>query len=112
MPPNQFAPAGLPIREYLLVALTSAALTFLLTGMVRRLAIRIGAVAYPRKRDVHTVPIPRLGGLAMYGGVCGGMLLAHQLPVLRRAFDYTYDPVAVLIGGGVIVAIGMLDDRF
>lgn len=112
MPPNQFAPAGLPIREYLLVALTSAALTFLLTGIVRRLAIRIGAVAYPRKRDVHTVPIPRLGGLAMYLGVCGGMLLAHQLPVLRRAFDYTFDPIAVLVGGGVIVLIGMLDDRF
>jgi UDP-GlcNAc:undecaprenyl-phosphate GlcNAc-1-phosphate transferase len=110
--PNQYAPAGLPIREYLLVALTSAALTFLFTGMVRRLAIRIGAVAYPRKRDVHTVPIPRLGGLAMYLGVCGGMLLAHQLPVLRRAFDYTFDPLAVLIGGGVIMMIGMLDDRF
>jgi UDP-GlcNAc:undecaprenyl-phosphate/decaprenyl-phosphate GlcNAc-1-phosphate transferase len=112
VPPNQYAPAGLPIREYLLVALTSAALTFLLTGIVRRLAIRIGAVAYPRKRDVHTVPIPRLGGLAMYLGVCGGMLLAHQLPVLRRAFDYTFDPIAVLVGGGVIVLIGMLDDRF
>lgn len=112
MPPSSFAPAGLPIREYLLVALTTAALTFLFTGLVRQLAIRIGAVAYPRKRDVHTEPIPRLGGLAMYLGVCGGMLLAHQLPVLRRAFDYTFDPMAVLIGGGVIVAIGMLDDRF
>jgi UDP-GlcNAc:undecaprenyl-phosphate GlcNAc-1-phosphate transferase len=112
VPPASFAPAGLPIREYLLVALTTAALTFLFTGLVRRLAIRIGAVAYPRKRDVHTEPIPRLGGLAMYLGVCGGMLLAHQLPALRRAFDYTFDPVAVLIGGGVIVLVGMLDDRF
>lgn len=112
MPVSGFAPAGLPIREYLLVALTTAALTFLCTGLVRRLAMRIGAVATPRQRDVHTVPIPRLGGLAMYLGVCGGMLLAHQLPALRRAFDYTLDPMAVLIGGGVIVLIGMMDDRF
>jgi UDP-GlcNAc:undecaprenyl-phosphate GlcNAc-1-phosphate transferase len=104
--------AGLPIREYLLVGLTTLALTFLLTGPVRLLAIRIGAVAYPRTRDVHVVPIPRLGGLAMYLGICGGMLLAHQLPVLRRAFDYTLDPVGVLVGGGVIVLIGLLDDRF
>lgn len=109
---QDFQPAGLPIREYLLVALTTAVLTFLLTGLIRRLAIRWGAVAHPRQRDVHTVPIPRLGGLAMYLGVCGGMLLAHQLPVLRRAFEYTFDPVAVLIGGGVIVLIGMLDDRY
>ncbi|MFL6142268.1 MAG: MraY family glycosyltransferase [Labedaea sp.] len=112
MPPSSFAPAGLPIREYLLVLLTTAALTFLSTGPVRALAFWIGAVAYPRKRDVHVVPMPRLGGLAMYLGVCGGMLLAHQLPVLRRAFDYTLDPIAVLVGGGVIVLIGMLDDRF
>ncbi|SDC50942.1 glycosyltransferase family 4 protein [Actinokineospora iranica] len=111
-PTSGFAPAGLPVREYLLVALITAVLTFLLTGLVRLLAIRMGAVAYPRQRDVHVVPMPRLGGLAMYLGICGGMLLAHQLPVLRRAFDYSFDPAAVLIGGGIIVGIGMLDDRF
>jgi UDP-GlcNAc:undecaprenyl-phosphate GlcNAc-1-phosphate transferase len=109
---QNFQPAGLPIREYLLVGLTTAVLTFLLTGVVRRLALRWGAVAHPRQRDVHTVPIPRMGGLAMYLGVCGGMLLAHQLPVLRRAFDYSLDPTAILLGGGLIMVIGMLDDRF
>ncbi|HEX6359243.1 MraY family glycosyltransferase [Actinophytocola sp.] len=96
----------------MLVGLTAAVLTFLATGPVRRLAIRWGAVAHPRQRDVHTVPIPRMGGLAMYVGVCGGMLLAHQLPVLRRAFDYSLDPTAILLGGGLIVLIGMLDDRY
>jgi UDP-GlcNAc:undecaprenyl-phosphate GlcNAc-1-phosphate transferase len=104
--------AGLPIREYVLVGLISAALTFLLTALIRRFALKIKAVAVPRTRDVHVVPIPRLGGLAMYLGVLGGMAMAHQLPVLRRAFEYSYDPVAVLIGGGVIVLIGALDDRF
>ncbi|EHR62775.1 glycosyltransferase family 4 protein [Saccharomonospora cyanea] len=109
---NSAVPTGLPIREYLLVALVSAAVTYLLTALVRRFAIKVKAVAVPRKRDVHVVPIPRMGGLAMYLGVVGGMALAHQLPVLRRAFEYSYDPVAVLIGGGVIVLIGALDDRF
>lgn len=105
-------PAGLPVREYLLVALTAAAVTYLLTGLIRRFAMRMGAVAVPRARDVHSVVMPRMGGLAMYLGVVGGMLLAHQLPVLRRAFDYSLDPYAVLIGGGVIVLVGALDDRF
>ncbi|MBB3664126.1 MULTISPECIES: glycosyltransferase family 4 protein [Prauserella salsuginis group] len=104
--------AGLPIREYILVALVSAAVTFLLTALVRKFAMKSGAVAVPRQRDVHVVPIPRMGGLAMYFGVVGGMALAHQLPVLRRAFEYSYDPLAVLIGGAVIVLIGALDDRF
>lgn len=104
--------AGLPIREYILVGLTSAVLTFLLTGLARRFAIRVGAMAIPRTRDVHVVPMPYLGGLAMYVGVLGGMYLAHQLPVLSKAFEYSLDPIGVLIGGGVIVLIGALDDRF
>lgn len=102
----------LPVREYLLVCLVAAVVTFLLTGLVRMLAFRIGAVAYPRQRDVHVKPMPRMGGLAMYGGVVGGMMLAHQLPVLRSAFDFSNDPYAVLVGGGVIVLVGVLDDRF
>ncbi|MFC5286323.1 glycosyltransferase family 4 protein [Actinokineospora guangxiensis] len=112
MPPSGYAAAGLPVREYLLVALISAVITFLSTGVVRVFAIRIGAVAYPRSRDVHVVPIPRMGGLAMYLGICGGMLLAEALPLLRRSFVFSLDPVAVLVGGGLIVLLGMLDDRF
>ncbi|AIJ21441.1 glycosyltransferase family 4 protein [Amycolatopsis methanolica] len=104
--------AGLPIREYILVGLIAATLTFLLTGVIRRLAIRLGAIANPRARDVHVIPIPRMGGVGMYLGVVCGMAMAHQLPVLRRAFDFSLDPVGVLIGGGVIVLIGALDDRF
>jgi len=103
---------GLPAMEYLLVGLTTAALTYLLTGLVRRVAVRVGAIATPRARDVHAVPIPRMGGLGMYLGVAGGMAMAHQLPVLRRAFEYSLDPLGVLIGGGVIVLIGALDDVF
>ncbi|GLY65243.1 glycosyltransferase family 4 protein [Amycolatopsis taiwanensis] len=106
------ATAGLPIREYILVGLISAALTYLLTGLIRRFAIRAGAIANPRARDVHVKPIPRMGGIAMYLGVVGGMAMAHQLPVLRRAFEFSFDPVGVLIGGAVIVLIGALDDRF
>ena len=104
--------SGLPLREYLLVGLTTAAVTFLLTGLVRMLAIRTGAVAMPRERDVHRAPIPRLGGVAMYGGILGGVLLSHQLPVLRRSFEFSGDVVGVLVAGGIIMMIGALDDRF
>ncbi|WP_187352188.1 glycosyltransferase family 4 protein [Allosaccharopolyspora coralli] len=96
----------------MLVALSAAAVTFLLTGLVRLVAIRIGAVAYPRQRDVHLTPIPRMGGVAMYGGVLGGMFLANNLPVLSRSFDYSSDAIAVVLAGGLIVLVGALDDRF
>jgi UDP-GlcNAc:undecaprenyl-phosphate/decaprenyl-phosphate GlcNAc-1-phosphate transferase len=106
-----FAPAGIPVREYLLVGLTATAVTFLLTGLVRLLAIRVGAVAYPRKRDVHVKPIPRMGGVAMYGGVLAGMFLALHLPTLSRSFVST-DWKGVLAAGGLIVLVGALDDRW
>jgi UDP-GlcNAc:undecaprenyl-phosphate/decaprenyl-phosphate GlcNAc-1-phosphate transferase len=102
----------LPLREYLLVGLTTAVVTFLLTGLARILALHTGAVATPRERDVHRAPIPRLGGVAMYGGILGGVLLSHQLPVLRRSFEFSGDVVGVLIAGGIIMLIGALDDRF
>lgn len=102
----------LPLREYLLVGLTTAVVTFLLTGLARILALHVGAVAMPRERDVHRAPIPRLGGVAMYGGILGGVLLSHQLPVLRRSFEFSGDVVGVLIAGGIIMLIGALDDRF
>jgi UDP-GlcNAc:undecaprenyl-phosphate GlcNAc-1-phosphate transferase len=110
--PPALGSVGLPIREYLLVALCAAVLTFLLTGMVRIVALKIGAVARPRGRDVHLTPVPRLGGLAMFAGVLGGIAVAGQLPALRLAFDTTSEIAAVLIAGALIVVVGALDDRF
>jgi UDP-GlcNAc:undecaprenyl-phosphate GlcNAc-1-phosphate transferase len=102
----------LPIREYILVALTATAVTYLLTGDERRLAIRVGAIANPRARDVHVAPIPRMGGVGIYLGVAAAMGLAHQLPALSHGFDASFDSVGVLLAAGVISLIGALDDRF
>ncbi|MFF0145133.1 UDP-GlcNAc:undecaprenyl-phosphate GlcNAc-1-phosphate transferase [Amycolatopsis sulphurea] len=102
----------LPIREFLLVALTAAAVTYLLTGLVRKIAIRVGAIANPRARDVHVTPIPRMGGVGIYFGLAAAMGLAHQLPALGHGFDASLDSVGVLIAAGVISLIGVLDDRF
>ena len=61
------------MREYLLVFLVAAAVTYLLTVVAREIALRTGAVAAVRDRDVHDEPIPYLGGLAMLGGLWAGV---------------------------------------
>ncbi|MGB8652825.1 MAG: MraY family glycosyltransferase [Mycobacteriales bacterium] len=99
------------MREYLLVLCVAAGVTWLLTPLARRLAIRIGAMATPRDRDVHAIPTPRLGGLAMYGGICAAFLVAHSLPALSAIFKYS-DVQAVVIAGGVITLLGFVDDRW
>jgi len=99
------------VREYLLVLCVAAGVTWLLTPLARRIALRIGAVAEPRDRDVHDHSIPRLGGLAMYGGVCAAFLVAHSLPALSAIFKYS-DVEAVVVSGGLLVLLGFADDRW
>ncbi len=104
--------AGVPLRELLLVGLTAAAITYLLTSLVRVIAIQVGAVAVPRVRDVHTIPTPRLGGVGMFAGVVAAIVLAANLPALNRGFAYTNDMGAVVTAGAVIVIVGIIDDRW
>ena len=104
--------AGVPLRELALVGLTAAIVTYFATGGVRLLAFRFGAVAYPRERDVHRRPTARMGGLAMYLGVVFAVFTASQLPALNRGFVYSSGMPAVVIAGGLVMAIGLIDDRW
>jgi UDP-GlcNAc:undecaprenyl-phosphate GlcNAc-1-phosphate transferase len=101
------------MREYLLVFLVAAAATYLLTVIAREIALRTGAVAKVRDRDVHAVPIPYLGGLAMLGGLVTAYVVARQLPFLSQSGPFVFrDAGIVLIAGALICAVGVLDDLF
>ncbi|WP_054815906.1 glycosyltransferase family 4 protein [Nocardia arizonensis] len=106
--------AVVPLRELLLVLFISAVVTFLATGGIRVFAIGFGAVAVPRERDVHVKPIPRMGGVGIYLGFAAAVLFAHQLPALRRGFDYGPPniPITVLVAATLIVVVGIVDDRW
>lgn len=100
------------MREYLLVLLVASATTYLLAGVLRTIALRTGTMAPVRNRDVHTEPIPYLGGVAMLGGLGVAFLLANQLPFLGRYAAVAYDAAAVWWAAVVICLIGVLDDMF
>jgi UDP-GlcNAc:undecaprenyl-phosphate/decaprenyl-phosphate GlcNAc-1-phosphate transferase len=105
--------SGDPVRDYVLTLLVTAAVTYLLTPLIRRFARRIGAIKEPtRERDVHVAPVPLLGGLAMYGGLAAGLLVADQIPQLRGALANTGMISGLLLAGGLLVAVGMVDDRW
>ncbi|MCX4548160.1 undecaprenyl/decaprenyl-phosphate alpha-N-acetylglucosaminyl 1-phosphate transferase [Streptomyces sp. NBC_01387] len=103
---------GQPVREYLLTLCVTAAVTYLLTGPVRKFAIMAGAMPEIRARDVHREPTPRLGGIAMFGGLCAGLLVADHLTNLSSVFTLSNEPRALLSGAGLIWLIGVLDDKF
>ncbi|WP_180990351.1 MraY family glycosyltransferase [Streptomyces noursei] len=102
---------GQPVREYLLTLCVTAAVTYLLTGPVRKFAIAAGAVPEIRARDVHREPTPRLGGIAMFGGLCAGLLVAAHLTNLKSVFE-TNEPRALLSGAALIWILGVLDDKW
>jgi UDP-GlcNAc:undecaprenyl-phosphate GlcNAc-1-phosphate transferase len=99
------------VREYLVVFLVAAVVSYLLCVVAREIALRLGAVAQVRDRDVHAVPIPYFGGVAMLGGLGAGVLIAHHLPFLSTSQPQIFhDAGVVLIGGAIICAVGVLDD--
>jgi UDP-GlcNAc:undecaprenyl-phosphate GlcNAc-1-phosphate transferase len=100
------------VREYLTIFLVAAAVTYLLGVFARELALRTGAVARVRDRDVHAVPIPYFGGVAMLGGLVAAYLVARRLPFLsQQSPDAVFrDAAVVLVAGALICALGVLDD--
>ncbi len=99
------------MREYLLVFLVAAVASYLLCVFAREAAIRSGAVARVRDRDVHATPIPYFGGVAMLGGLGAGLLVARHLPFLSTSQPFVFhDSGYVLLAGAMICAVGVVDD--
>ncbi|CAN5254189.1 MraY family glycosyltransferase [soil metagenome] len=102
------------MREYLTVFLIAATVTYLLGVFAREVALRTGAVARVRDRDVHAVPIPYFGGVAMLGGLVAAYLVAARLPFLSEpSHNLVFrDGAVVLVTGAMICLLGVLDDLF
>jgi UDP-GlcNAc:undecaprenyl-phosphate GlcNAc-1-phosphate transferase len=103
------------VKDYLLTLLVAAAVTYVLTPLVRRFAIAVGAIKQPmeRERDVHTAPVPEFGGLAMYGGLAAALFVANEISQLHDdAIAGTGMLSGLLAAGGVLVIVGLIDDRW
>lgn len=97
------------MRSYLLLLVIAATVTYLATPAVRRLALAIGAYTEVRDRDVHSVPKPRLGGLAMLIGMAAAMVVGSQIPFLYPVLSGPM-PWAVLASATGVTLVGAADD--
>ncbi|MCU1462402.1 MAG: UDP-N-acetylmuramyl pentapeptide phosphotransferase/UDP-N-acetylglucosamine-phosphate transferase [Acidimicrobiales bacterium] len=98
---------------YGIVFAVAALATFATTPIVRRVAIRFGAVVHPDERRVHDRPTPTLGGGAMFIGFLAAMGVAWALPG-RHGFSAVFtgstEPLGVVLAAGIICSVGLLDD--
>lgn len=83
--------------------------TDILIPWVVRLAYKIGKVDTPDARKVHTIPIPRLGGVAIFAGFFIGLLALEWL-VPGELFALEGPLRGVLVGGALMFLVGIVDD--
>ncbi len=89
-------------------------LSFLLTVLIRRVALVMGVVDKPTSsRKIHTRPVARLGGLAIFVSVSAVVIgILSTSEALTSGEIVTAHYIGVLIGGLILMIGGILDDRF
>jgi UDP-GlcNAc:undecaprenyl-phosphate GlcNAc-1-phosphate transferase len=99
-----------PLGAYLVVLAVVAVTTFASLFVVRRVAVRIGAVVRPDERRVHKRPTPTLGGVGMLVGVLAGMLAAWLMGDFAEVFGGSTEPLGLIIAAVIMLAVGVVDD--
>lgn len=95
---SEYQVIGMIIGAFIL----SGILSYALTPLVKRFAYKIGAIDVPKdSRRMHKKPTPRLGGLAIFIGFMGAMLVFYKFDVQM---------LSILIGAMIIVVLGIFDD--
>lgn len=102
LPPGGFSAwtwnEGLRWFYLFLIAMLSV---FLLAPASAWLAVKIGAMDVPDARKMHSVPVARTGGIAVY--------LAFLAAVVRNQ-QFSREMYGILIGGTIIFLLGFFDD--
>lgn len=83
------------------VVLVTFVVSLLLVPLAKSIANHVGAVDLPNERKIHKVPMPRMGGLAIFGGFIFGYIVYG---------DVTTQMLSILIGSFIIFLLGIFDD--
>ena len=111
------AVAGAALPFLIAAFVAAAAIAFVLTPVVRRVALYVDAVDHPDHRRVNITPIPRGGGVAV---ATAFIAVALSISLASAEFKWLTIPfavdtanlIALLLGGGLAAAFGVLDDYF
>ncbi len=92
------------IRYTLIMAMClSALISYLTTPLIRILAIRFNAIDVPKdERRVHKIPIPRMGGLAIFLGIIISYWLFSDAQLMKKT--------VISVCSMCMVVVGMVDD--
>ncbi len=93
------------------IGLLGFSLSLVCVPFSRRVSSLLKAVDVPVPHKVHSTPMPRLGGLAIYGGFWLSVLVLRLVyPEVLSGVEHRLE--GLLLGSSLILCIGMLDDIF
>src|ERR1700733_5520802 len=99
--------------KYILIFLFGATLSLVATPVVRRIAIRWGAIDVPGARRIHSAPTARLGGLAVYFAVIVSLLFASIADsfIADTLLRHGWRLFALTAAATALMLAGVVDDR-
>lgn len=85
----------------LLAVFSACAVSYILTPVVKKVAVQVGAVDKPNERKVHSKLMPRIGGVAIYLGFMAAVLVSGETGRMVSG---------ILISGTLVMILGLVDD--
>lgn len=86
------------------ILVVTTLVSYLITPMIRMIAIKTGYLDHPKNNKVHAHPTALLGGVAIYMAFVVGLF---------TTLKFTQDPrlSAIVIGATLLLVVGLIDDR-
>lgn len=83
-------------------------IAFFVTPLAKKIAFKVGAIAKPRKRDMHSTPIPRMGGIAIFFG----FMITFLTVIWKLPITNIKQVLGIFIGCSMIFVLGFFDDIY
>lgn len=93
---------------YIMAFVLAFFISFAMTPVAKKIAFKVGAIANPRKRDMHSKPIPRMGGIAIVAGFMITFFISIQFITV---LDWK-QVIGVTLGALIIFLLGFFDDIY
>ena len=97
---------------FVIVFNSALASALALIPLARFFSFRFGIISVPGGRRQEPIPMPKLGGVAIFIGFTVGILVAQFMPIERQDQFEIFRVIGLVLGGSVIFALGVIDDIY
>lgn len=95
---------------YYIIFFTSLAISYLGTILAKNIASSLGAIDKPNQIKIHSKPIPRLGGLAIYMAFLISIILVYYFYERLNLVFFKNKMIGIFLGATIVFIVGFIDD--